>query len=141
MKTFYLIMGFNRRNQSVFVTDPGLFETEEEAAIYCDKHSDSDIMLGYKLIRLGKMETKKKKIRKLKPCPFCGSKNLTTGHIFWDRFAVECDNCGAHGPVFDVDDVEKDIMRVDVDRIKKWEKCLTKKSIDAWNEWADTREM
>ena len=129
-------MGFNSRNQSIFITDPGLFETEKEAAIYCDQHSDSNIMLGYKLISLGKMEIKKK-IRKLKPCPFCGSKNLTTGHIYWDRFAVECDNCRAHGPVFDVNDVVEDsISKVDAARVKELEKCLTKKSIDAWNEWA-----
>lgn len=51
MKTFYLIMGFNSRNQSIFITDPGLFETEKEAAIYCNQHSDSNIMLGYKIGR------------------------------------------------------------------------------------------
>ena len=30
---------------------------------------------------------------KLKPCPFCGSKDITI-HIFWGEHRVTCDKCG-----------------------------------------------
>ena len=33
----------------------------------------------------------------LKPCPFCGSNHLHSGHISAFSFAVECLNCGARG--------------------------------------------
>ena len=56
MKTYYLIRGFYKYTQNVFVTDPGLFETEEEAIKYCEKHSTKSLMLGYSLIRVGKMK-------------------------------------------------------------------------------------
>lgn len=48
-------------------------------------------------------------VDKLKPCPFCGSAdvsvNTTTAHDgerMWHQ--VECDTCGAQGPMVDDDD-------------------------------------
>lgn len=42
----------------------------------------------------------------LKPCPFCGSKNIrfkdTRG---WLETCGECEDCGALGPDGDIDDV------------------------------------
>ena len=56
MKTFYLIKGFEKKSQVAFIPDPGLFETEEEASIYCNKYSCKHVVLGYSPVRLGKME-------------------------------------------------------------------------------------
>ncbi|MCX8602427.1 MULTISPECIES: Lar family restriction alleviation protein [unclassified Gilliamella] len=35
--------------------------------------------------------------KQLKPCTFCGSKDLSVKYIDYNCYAVECNNCGAMG--------------------------------------------
>jgi len=37
-------------------------------------------------------------VRKVYPCPFCGSKKIETFETWKRGFTVECDNCFAAGP-------------------------------------------
>ncbi|MCK4983705.1 MAG: Lar family restriction alleviation protein [Victivallaceae bacterium] len=39
----------------------------------------------------------KKKKEKLKPCPFCGSENLTINHDYYPSW-ISCEGCGSLGP-------------------------------------------
>lgn len=40
---------------------------------------------------------------KLRPCPFCRSTDVHVEHVYGGGFfQVECDNCGATGPSYEV---------------------------------------
>ena len=60
MKTFYVIEGLDLLQYSRvrFNPDPGLFETEEEAQLFCKRSKSDTIAYAYRAVRLGHMDTK-----------------------------------------------------------------------------------
>ena len=72
----------------------------------------------------------------LKPCPFCGSKNLYWGHESFCRFQVSCLDCKCSGPIISVPEFFPDEYNLTdnaegtMERLDK--ECL-KKAIDGWN--------
>lgn len=51
---YYLIQGVDLSTFRVFLPDPCLFETEQEARYYIESNKDSNIKLTYREVRLGK---------------------------------------------------------------------------------------
>ena len=60
MKTFYVIEGLDllQYNRVCFNPDPGLFETEEEAQLFCDSVKSDTVVYAYREVRLGHMDVK-----------------------------------------------------------------------------------
>ncbi len=52
------------------------------------------------------MEITVKESKKLLPCPFCGSENLTT-FPFYNECVVHCSNCQCDGPEGDMPTCER----------------------------------
>jgi len=36
--------------------------------------------------------------KNLKPCPFCGSKDVSISHVYGSLYQGYCDNCTGEGP-------------------------------------------
>ena len=56
MERFYLMMGFCTRTSSIFIPDPALFRTEEEAMFYKETHTNETIAYAYQAVRVGKFD-------------------------------------------------------------------------------------
>ena len=54
MKTFYLIECFDKETGKQYIPDPGIFETEKEAEIYCDNVESESLLVTYSEVRMGK---------------------------------------------------------------------------------------
>ena len=50
--------------------------------------------------RIVVMSETKKRVRKPKPCPFCGSDKIRNQYYEMGAYNYICKNCGAKGPVF-----------------------------------------
>lgn len=70
----------------------------------------------------------------IKPCPFCGNQKTYAGALRAMTFAGQCDNCGAHGPVFSYDMVEQRKTFVkSYKTLDELDAQLIQKSFEAWN--------
>jgi len=52
----WLVQGFDTRSCRTFIPDPALFRTEQEAAWYCSRHSDDDIVYAHHKVHFGVMQ-------------------------------------------------------------------------------------
>lgn len=43
-------------------------------------------------------ESEPSDVARLKPCPFCGSKQVIIGNTHTPHYSAYCENCGAEGP-------------------------------------------
>jgi hypothetical protein len=59
MKTYYLIQAFDSETCDVFIPDPALYETEQEAEDYCEEHCGT-VSYSYRKVKVGKFKKAKK---------------------------------------------------------------------------------
>ena len=55
MRTVYILVGWDKLNHKEIKPDPGGFETEKEAELYCYKNSTPSLVLDYYPVRIGKL--------------------------------------------------------------------------------------